>query len=449
MLKRLALLALILIAPPALPTLRSAVGQSSADQTLPAVLDGEIGWGGWIRQGRWNLARADVQSGSPMEADFEWYVPQIGRRSMRIALEVVLNPRPRTIQALLPVGPAPLAIYLEVRSRTTGRLLGHWQDPEPATLPERLVPENTVYIAVAGQGAAVSALDDPRLTIGIDRERHLPSAPVGFDAFDVVLLDRVNLEALSTTQQQALVDWVRIGGRVLVQLDVSLLPESSPLLDVLPTRPRRLTDTDGSTRVVIDEADQGPLSIVAVGEGLLGILQVDLERLPTLGRADLLHQFGQRERRPSTPAGSSDEPFETPGGRRTAVLLIFLAVVVGPVDALLARLGGRRLRRWTLLPAVILGLGGVALLVASGGTPENRIPALEGVTPPAVVEAAGSPGAIAAAMKEAGQGNARQWWRLGGAPRDAGPLIDIDFRQTPRVNLPASDAPAPYRIDLR
>lgn len=446
--QRRASLLLILIASLALPP-HTAEAQASSDEALPAVLGGEVGWGGWIRQGRWNLARADVQSQAPMAVEFEWYVPQIGRRSMRIDLGTVLNPRPRTIQAFLPVGPAPQAIHLNVRSIATGRLLGHWQDPEASTLPERLVSENVLFVGVAGEGETVSALGDPRLAIGIEHEQHLPSSLIGYDAFDVLLLDRVNLEALSDAQELAVLDWVHAGGRALLQLDMNILPDASPILNALPARPRRVTGADGATRIELTTASELPITAIPVGSGELGLLHVDLRRLPSEARADLIQQFGARERSANAPAAGPALPLHEPRSRRSGIILLALAVLVGPIDALLARLGGRRLRRWTLTPAIILAIGGTALLVVSRPPTETWIPALEGVAPPAAVKAVARPGAIAAALDEAEIDDAQQWWRLGGAPRAWGPLVDIDFEQTPTQNIPASGKLAPYQIELR
>jgi hypothetical protein len=56
---------------------------------------------------------------------------------------------------------------------------------------------------------------------------------------------------------------------------------------------------------------------------------------------------------------------------------------------------------------------------------------------------------IVAALDEADIDTVQQWWRLSGAPRASGALIDIDFEQTPTRNVPGSNKLAPYQIEFR
>lgn len=429
----------------------AAQADSQNPPELSAITSAQVGWGGWIRQGRWNLARADVQSSVPVAAELEWYVPQVSRRSMRIGLEVVLNPATRTIQAVLPVGPSPETVHANLRSTAGSRLLGHWQDAGTPPLPERLVSENAVFVAVAGAGEAFSAVDDPRLTIGVEHERMLPVTEIGFDAFDLLFLDRPNLELLPAGQQQAVLDWLAGGGIVLLQLDLDTLPAASPLLGALPALPRRVSVPGDTERIALgEEVPQGDVTTVTVGRGRVGILHAPLQHFSPEERAALLLEFASPG--PATPSIGPETPADDAGPPRSprgGITLLLLAALVGPVDVVVARLGGRRPPRWTLAPSALLAAGGAVLLLLSAQSPDAPAPAFDAIEAPAVVRAVGEPQDVAIALDDAGAAELEQWWRIEGQPRPEGPLLDIPFRQTPTGTVPASDAFAPYRIELR
>jgi hypothetical protein len=70
---------------------------------------------------------------------------------------------------------------------------------------------------------------------GIKPDR-LPDAPVGYDALDLLVLQRADLNRIDRDRQQAIADWVRTGGCLLVIPPDEPLPADGPLVGVLPCK---------------------------------------------------------------------------------------------------------------------------------------------------------------------------------------------------------------------
>src|SRR5207248_9801943 len=64
----------------------------------------------------------------------------------------------------------------------------------------------------------------------------LPTNPIGYDCLDVLILNAPDLSSLSAEQQQAIADWVRTGGNLLMWPADTPVPESGPPIDLLPCR---------------------------------------------------------------------------------------------------------------------------------------------------------------------------------------------------------------------
>ena len=60
-------------------------------------------------------------------------------------------------------------------------------------------------------------------------ERYLPSTAAGYDALDLLILNRPNLDRLDADQQRAIVQWVRAGGLLVLWPGSDPLPDGSPL----------------------------------------------------------------------------------------------------------------------------------------------------------------------------------------------------------------------------
>src|SRR5262249_51087912 len=79
----------------------------------------------------------------------------------------------------------------------------------------------------------------------------LPGTPAGYESLDLLVLNRPNLLRLDAGRQQAILDWVRAGGNLLLWPGDDLPPDGSPLAQALPCDVGDLVDypVDDATRV--------------------------------------------------------------------------------------------------------------------------------------------------------------------------------------------------------
>lgn len=221
----------------------SAIAQ---ERTFPLKLDVQVGWGEALRPGRWTpifVTTSDpaATDSRPRAVRLELQAGQPQPGIMTTSGTVAVGPRPTTFTLYAPPrdeGGDELVVVL--RDANSGQMLALW--PEGTTKERRWARpsvSNRIVAGYIGQGATrldmLSEAAGNRVAFVTLAAAQLPDRPIGLDQLDLLILDRPDLGRLSRDRQQAIVDWVRSGGTLL------LWPSgepggSSPLADVLPCR---------------------------------------------------------------------------------------------------------------------------------------------------------------------------------------------------------------------
>jgi hypothetical protein len=318
-----------------------------------ADLEVELGWGGGIRQDRWNVAHATFShEADAARADIEWYVPRPGREAMVLRQAVTVQRRPTTVAALLPIGPHPRVIHARLIDED-GRTLAAWPEEQRTAVEV----EPSVMVGLVGIAGDAPVPDDVR-NLRLPWER-LPRHPLGYDALDRLVLPRLDVGRLDYQQQQAIAAWVRGGGVMVMWLGPETLPEAeaSPLVQMLANFlpiERGVTSEGASVVKLAGEPAESAVTSIDIGGGRIDFLHVDPTQVPV--RLPVEETVAATH--PPVPAGvpSQENPI------KASWLLVLL--LVGPVDALLVRRGRSNVTR--LLTYVTSGTFVIALLLAFG-----------------------------------------------------------------------------------
>ena len=337
-----------------------------------------IGWGRTLRQGRFNPATVELlyRGRVARPARLEWYVPQLGRTAFVLQQDVLLNPGTSRYAASLPVGPAVEAIHLTVVDPQTNRLLAFWQSAQRdrLDLANRLVlgegPDLPALVAVAGRGELPALATTDALVEAVELD-DLPREPRGYDALDVLVLDRPALATLDLDVQAAVAQWTRGGGHLWIRLDRLALPPAaqSPLADLLlsslPGPPATIeVDADNSPYLrLAGQAGDAPVTTVPADGGFLSFFHGPIAQVPEAALDPLpLRQVQEPE---ATPRLSAESAFDPQAYSRLALPILCL---IGPIDWLALRLAGRPRRRTAgrvSLAATVLAIACVAVLAVT------------------------------------------------------------------------------------
>lgn len=208
------------------------------------AMDVAVGWEGVVQYGRWNPVLVTLSDPDNPSAVVEISAPHDGLHGIRIQQFVgTLEATPKTFVLYLPIyqffsyGGSPVSIT--VRDAQTRKLLAATRDNDRAFQFVQNVDMHGSLLAVSGRRTTLNALRSlphSALRTGFLEMEALPTSPMGYDAADVVVLNAADLNLLSDDQQQALVDWVRAGGKLLYWPGEAPVPASSALVDVLPCR---------------------------------------------------------------------------------------------------------------------------------------------------------------------------------------------------------------------
>jgi len=212
----------------------------------------DIGWTGKIRANRWIpifVTASDTKSRNVI-LTIHW--PHGGNFSMDIEQAFAIGPNPQTFPLLLPTRGYAYsfqnAVYT-LRDADTQKALAHFPEPDSLALASEMsnvLQATGSLVAVSGRQTHLESLQSVApenvLTIGYLPSNFLPSAGIGYDAIDLLVLNQPNLNpvaggtepAIDPTQQQAIVDWVRAGGNLLIWPSDNGFPSRSPLAEVLP-----------------------------------------------------------------------------------------------------------------------------------------------------------------------------------------------------------------------
>ncbi|MGA2442333.1 MAG: hypothetical protein ABSH08_15375 [Tepidisphaeraceae bacterium] len=294
----------------------------SAARASPSLAGGQeirkvtVGWGDDVRLGRWTPVFVTVEDPQAREVDLQIH-GSYGEKSEALWLHqtAVAEPRPDTYALLFPINAQLSRMEVIVSDLQTGRTLGTQALQNNASfspagrVPMRVLAPEDLLIGISGdiddclrlQGQ----LDRAGILAGVLDPMKLPANFAGYDGVSVLILAAADLAELTGVQDQAIVEWVRRGGNLVVIPGTTPLPTKSSLMDALPctigvnrtiklpigapaveakpstTRPASLNGRELSPRpqatslMVLDQTGY----VARVGLGKIAVLPVDVSPL--------------------------------------------------------------------------------------------------------------------------------------------------------------------------
>jgi hypothetical protein len=298
-----------------------------------------VGWGNDLRLGRWTPVFVTVEDSQAREVDLQIH-GSYGEKSAALWLHqaAVAEPRPDTYALLFPINAQLSRVEVIVSDLQTGRTLGTQALQNNASfspagrVPMRVLAPEDLLIGISGdiddclrlQGQ----LDRAGIAAGVLDPMRLPANFAGYDGVSVLILAAADLAQLTGVQNQAIVEWVRRGGNLVVIPGTTPLPPRDTLMDALPctigvnraiplplgaptTRPaslngRELSPRPGATGLAL--LDQtGYFS--RLGLGKIAVLPVDLSPLEFADAASA-NVFWRSLLGPMVKASALKEPTE-------------------------------------------------------------------------------------------------------------------------------------------
>jgi hypothetical protein len=389
------------------------------------VLKVQIGWGDRVRPGYWTPIFIEATDPTPQAATVEINVPQGGLNGMQVQQYFTVSPIPSTLTLFVPIasgwGDGPAVIIADEHGKTMAR---YPPDPENDNFYQRIVNGNSRFIGVSGLHTSLQNMQgqipgEPCEVAYLEPEL-LPIAPIGYESLDLLVLNEPDLLHLHGEQQQAIVEWVRGGGNLVLWPNDDPAPRAGPLIDALPCTiagshtvslsdsdlrrlalPRRYGGIHG--RLLVPRADAEAVDLFGTGKapgnvayrGRLGLgsilvapvnlsqLQFDgpsgefwttlLAGTPAVQAADEANPSYNNVdayMRRQYNASESVEDFlgNVPGAGKfgfsyVALVLLGMMVVVGPVDWFVLRKLGRQPWTWLTTTGWIILISGGALFI--------------------------------------------------------------------------------------
>ena len=463
-------------------------------------LSAEVGWDGQYRAGRWTPVYITAASDPPRNAVLNVSAPHSSAFGMSVRRGISMSARPATYPLYLPMGSSLYELQITLTDAETGRRLADWPDRESG--PQNFASgssTNGALIGTSGPFGPVGSIQFEQTpttpALGNLPPLLLPSAGVGYDSLDLLILDRPNFSALTADQQQAMAEWVRGGGRLLLWPGTDPIPPTGPLIDLLPARfgqvttlkvdektvaaaglPARFGEIAAREMTAAPAADKIPLfggaaAVVTsrVGYGMVAVLPFDASSLrfseakqseqfwkpvmdAMLPPAPDASDYGYRTGNPRQAAAQSavaDVLGDVPGAGQfgfgyVVAVLLGMMVVVGPLDWLVLRKLGRQPWTWATTAGWILlvTLGAVyaGQLLKSGDLHYRTLRVIDEIDGRQVA-AVDILGLYSPRTQDYGiDAAADSWWQPLNADANgyysSGLRTDIDFTQDARGNRP-------------
>ena len=243
----------------------------------------DFGWDGTFRVSRWTpvfITLFDDQASPARNVVLEILAPHDNSFAMRIRQHFAISTEPTVHTVYLPLTYSLSETILIVKDAKSGRKLfestfenkpvngqvqGGYVNPAQGT--------DDYVIGMSGRNQIFGVLQGewrwtdkeqpaqnnagyqfrPMIRAGFLDERRLPDSIQGYDGLDVLALNGVDLAGMRTGQQQAIAQWVRGGGRLLMWPAPGPIPPDSPIAQLLPCTIRDATVTPltlADTRVI-------------------------------------------------------------------------------------------------------------------------------------------------------------------------------------------------------
>jgi hypothetical protein len=234
-----------------------AFGQTSGGRLGPTgtSLAVKVGWGGRVKQDRWNPVYITLSDPATRNVLFEFRAPHGGFSGMKSRQVISIGPEPQTFVVYMPLRQfMPEDLSFVVRDAATRKKLADYPgDPFFSFAPVGPVSPGYSLLGISGKRVTlrplINTLPGARLDASHIETEELPTAAIGYDCLDVLILNGPDFTALLPEQQQAMLEWVRTGGNLLLWPGDTPVPESGALVDALPCR-------IGNTRVIELSADE-------------------------------------------------------------------------------------------------------------------------------------------------------------------------------------------------
>jgi hypothetical protein len=208
--------------------------QLGAQTTLKATR----GWGGKERTGRWNPVLVPVADATARNVKLEFVLPGHDGFAAVIEQEFGAGPVPATHELLTPLHyTAWQRSVVVLRDAETGKLLAQYPRARGASPDVPTVGSSQLFVGLSGRPAQLEqAMRILGGQLGYLPGPEMPVTSLGFDALDTLFLNQVDLRQLEVDQQQAILDWVRQGGSLLIVPAQTTVPTDSILGAALPCR---------------------------------------------------------------------------------------------------------------------------------------------------------------------------------------------------------------------
>ena len=264
----------------------SLTGTARAETTLTV----RIGWDNLVRSDRWNPVFITLSDPKTRTVVVEFRAPHDSFYGMRVRQSMAIGPQPQTFPLYMPMRyffSGDVAVV--VRDGATGKKLAEYDGRQPGAFSRVQAGDSgRHFLGISGRPTGLtsvtSALENARLQSGYLNPYELPAVPIGYDCVDVLVLSAPDLNAITDDQQQAIVDWVRGGGRVMLWPGDQPVPDRSPLVNVLPCR-------IGTTRSI--ELDAAQLQAAGLSRRFGKLAARDLE--PATNDAEAVTLLGSDE----------------------------------------------------------------------------------------------------------------------------------------------------------
>jgi hypothetical protein len=201
-----------------------------------------VGWGGMVQPDRWNPVYITLSDSVTRNVLFEFAAPHGSFYGMRSRQVITIGPEPQTFVVYMPLrNYMPDDLSFVVRDAATRRRLADYPAGPYFSFGggEQISPGHS-FLGISGRRATLrpvtDALPGARLAAAHVEQDELPTAAIGYDCLDVLVLNAPDLSLLGPEQQQAIVEWLRAGGNLLLWPGDKPIPESGPLIDSLPCR---------------------------------------------------------------------------------------------------------------------------------------------------------------------------------------------------------------------
>ncbi|MEO6436069.1 MAG: hypothetical protein ABIP55_09940 [Tepidisphaeraceae bacterium] len=220
----------------------AALFLGAAGASAKTAVDVSVGWGDRFRPGRWTPLYVTVSDSTQRQAVVEVYAPTDRRYAMRIREGLAIGPTPVTIPIYVPVSYELNETSISIHDADSyKRLENVILSDQPAfngAAGPQAIGNNQLFIGISGKAGTErlvqSQFQQPNIATSYLAPSRLPATSIGYDMLDVLVLNQPDLGRISVEQQQAIVDWVRSGGLLVMWPGPEPVPASSPLLSILP-----------------------------------------------------------------------------------------------------------------------------------------------------------------------------------------------------------------------